>query len=277
METRSGRVIEVLSSGEGPAPSGHLDDGRVEEWGQLRTGETVENFSSRLAMRLEEYRDLRKSLQRLRADLAVARGRAAKCTGGTPTIRTSHQLIAAIATMLQVTSVVVLLLFIQCQAMDVKVQDNFDESKFAGKWYGIIAASNCPIFHKMKHDMTLPIIVYAVDGHTVKTSVAFKTPEGCKQMDATLETITSGHYKHHSVHGDNEIIIAKTDYQSIAMEYTKIIHEGASCITLKLYGREMNVPEDIKHTFIEHIHKMGLADEDILIFHQGDECVPSGI
>ncbi|XP_056396129.1 olfactory protein-like [Hyla sarda] len=171
--------------------------------------------------------------------------------------------------MLQVTAAVLLLLFIHCQALDVKVQENFDTSKFVGKWFGVIAASNCEMFRKMKKDMTLPTIMYATDGHSVKNSVAFMTTKGCQQMDANMNVVASGHYTHHSDHGDDEVIIANTDYNSYAMVYRRTTNKDGTCITLNLNGREMKVAEDLKKHFIEHVHQMGLKDEDILIFQKG--------
>ncbi|XP_073496695.1 olfactory protein-like [Phyllobates terribilis] len=190
--------------------------------------------------------------------------------------RTSHQSIITTAIMLQVTAAIVLLLCIQCQAVDIKEQENFDENKFMGKWFGIIAVSNCPVFNLMKKDMTMPIIGFEKDGNTMKSSVAFKTAQGCQQMDSTMEIVDSGHYKHTSVHGDNEVMILKTDYTSYAMEYTKTIHDGHQCITLKLYGRTTELPEIIKKTFMTGIHTMGLTDEDAVVLPGGADCELKG-
>ncbi|XP_069603763.1 olfactory protein-like [Ranitomeya imitator] len=179
--------------------------------------------------------------------------------------------------MIQVTAAIVLLLCIQCQAVDLKAQDNFDENKFLGMWYGVIAASNCPVFNVMKKDMTMPIIVYAKVDNNMKCSVAFKTPQGCQQMDSIMETVASGHYKHKSVHGDNEVMVMKTDYTSFAMEYTKTVHEGEACITLKLYGRTKELPMMIKKEFMHGIHTMGLKDEDVVTLPGGAECELKGL
>ncbi|XP_073411992.1 olfactory protein-like [Dendrobates tinctorius] len=174
--------------------------------------------------------------------------------------------------MLQVTAAIVLLLCIQCQAIDLKPQANFDETKFLGKWFGVMAASNCPVFNIMKKDMTMPIIFYAKEGNTMKRSVAFKTPKGCQQMDSSMEAVESGHYTHNSVHGDNEFMILKTDYTSFAMDYTKTVHEGHDCVTFELYGRTTEVSGTIKEAFMHGVHTMGLKDEDTLTIPGGAEC-----
>ncbi|XP_040261436.1 olfactory protein-like [Bufo bufo] len=174
--------------------------------------------------------------------------------------------------MLQITASILLLLFIQCQAGDVKVQDNFDTNKFMGRWYALMAASNCPMFEQMKAHMTRPIMVYTLHGDTVKTSIAFKGPEGCMQMDAIMETLAPGHYKHKSAEGDNELTIVHTNYESHAMEFRKTTHPGGTCITINLHGREINLPEEVKAKFMDYMHHMGLSD--MTIFSKGEECIP---
>ncbi|XP_071980552.1 olfactory protein-like [Engystomops pustulosus] len=176
--------------------------------------------------------------------------------------------------MIQYTAAILLLLSIQCQAQEVKPQENLDMHKFSGKWYGIVAASNCPMFLQMKKGMTLPTVIYSVDGNVVKNKAAFKTPDGCKQMEAVFTTIANGHYTHKSVHGDNEVIIIGTDYLLFAMEYTKTVHEGQTCITLKLLARDTALPDEIQHKFKDFMHGMGLKDDDMAIFPKGDICVP---
>ncbi|XP_066435814.1 olfactory protein-like [Eleutherodactylus coqui] len=176
--------------------------------------------------------------------------------------------------MLQVTAAVLLLLFIQCQAEDVKPMENFDENKYMGTWFGAIVASNCAMFKEMKKDMTRPTITYAKDGNILKNSVAFKTPKGCQQMDATLETIANGHYKHDSVHGKNEIIVVNTDYDTTALEMTILVHEGKTCMTAKMFRRDQKLPEDVKEQGLKHFHSKGFTNEDILIFTTPAECSP---
>ncbi|XP_069799001.1 olfactory protein-like isoform X2 [Dendropsophus ebraccatus] len=148
---------------------------------------------------------------------------------------------------------------------------------YAGRWYGIIAASNCPMFNEMKKGMKRPLIVYATDGHTVKNSVAFMGPKGCQQMDFSLESVSSGHYKYHSPQGDNEVIMVGSDYHSFSMEFMKSVHDGKPCMTINLNGRGKNVPDDIKKQFIDHIKEMGLTPDDTFMIPDGDECIPKGI
>ncbi|XP_073496696.1 olfactory protein-like [Phyllobates terribilis] len=179
--------------------------------------------------------------------------------------------------MLQVTAAIVLLLCIQCQAVDIKEQANFDDNKFMGKWFCIIVASNCPEFNLMKKDMTMPIIGFEKDGNTMKSSVAFKTAQGCQQMDSTMKIVDSGHYKHTSVDGDTEVMILKTDYTSYAMEYAKTVHEEQDCLTLKLYGRkETELPWLITKAFMYGVHTLGLTDEDSVVLPEGADCELKG-
>ncbi|KAM4019865.1 olfactory protein-like [Anomaloglossus baeobatrachus] len=178
--------------------------------------------------------------------------------------------------MLQVTAAVLLLLCIQCRAGDVKEMANLDEHMFQGTWYGVIAASNCPMFSKMKEGMTMPIVCFAKDGTNMKNSVAFKGPDGCQQMDATMVTIASGHYTHTSVHGDNEVFILNTDYTAYALEYTKTIHEGQPCVTLKLYARKMELPEAVRKSFMDQLPHMGLKDEDAVVLPGKADCELKG-
>ncbi|XP_075042412.1 olfactory protein-like [Mixophyes fleayi] len=190
--------------------------------------------------------------------------------------------------MFQVIAFLLLLSYHQCQATEITAQKDFDISKFLGQWYGIAAQSSCPMFQQMKKDMTLPIIVYSLDkDHNIKVSIGYKTcqliflftlprPKGCQQMDAKYDTIANGHYKHNSVHGDNEVVIVMTDYSGFAMEYTKTKHEGDTCVTVKLYGRTMDMPGNVKHEFEEFNKKLGLKD-DIKVFQKGEQCVPHAV
>ncbi|KAM3912137.1 olfactory protein-like [Leptodactylus fuscus] len=170
--------------------------------------------------------------------------------------------------MLQFTAAALLLLFIQCQAQDVKVQENFDPVGFSGDWFGLLAVSNCPMFQKMKKDMTRPIIKYTWDGYNMKTSVAFKSDKGCQQMDANLVTVANGHYKHDSAQGNTEIIITGAD-KSFAMEYRKMVHEGSPCTTLNLLGKNDKMPDEVKNRFVGYMHQLGQKDEDLKVFQNG--------
>ncbi|XP_044125001.1 olfactory protein-like [Bufo gargarizans] len=183
--------------------------------------------------------------------------------------------------MLQITASILLLLFIQCQAGEVKVQDNFDTGKFMGMWYALMAASNCPMFEEMKAHMTRPIVVYTMHGKTVKTSMAFRGPEGCAQMDDIMETLAPGHYKHkseshhfHTAKGDSELTIVHTNYNSHAMEFRRTAHPGGTCITVNLQGRNTDLPEEVKAKFIDYIQHLGLSEKDMTIFSKGEECIP---
>ncbi|XP_063791613.1 olfactory protein-like [Pseudophryne corroboree] len=176
--------------------------------------------------------------------------------------------------MFQLSAFILLLAFWQCPAANMPAQKDFQMSQFKGQWYGIAASSNCPMFKDMKKDMTLPIIVYGMDKDNVKVAIAFKTPKGCQQMDFKYDTISSGHYKHSSPHGDNEVVIVGTDYKAFALEYTETMHEGKTCTTLKLYGRETNLPMEIKQQFMAYAKNLGLTEDDTKVFSKGDLCPP---
>ncbi|KAM9324299.1 protein AMBP [Gastrophryne carolinensis] len=95
--------------------------------------------------------------------------------------------------------------------------------------------------------------------------------EGCQQMEMVMTTIEPGHYNYKSMHGDNEMVVGNTDYTIFAMEFTKTDHNGKSCVTLKLYGRSHDVPQEVLQQFENHIGDMGMSKEKDLIVFNGEQ------
>ncbi|KAM4665001.1 olfactory protein-like [Discoglossus pictus] len=173
-----------------------------------------------------------------------------------------------------------LLIFcLQAQAADVPIQANFDDHKYAGKWYGIAGASNCSQFLSMKDGMPMPILLYITNsngGFTVK--MAFKGQKGCQGMKDTYQKITPGHYKS-SGNGESDVRVVGTDYDHFALEYTRTVKKnGEISVTAKLYGRtaEMPAPE-VQKKFHEFCTSLGFTDKNLAMMPKGEECDPQKV
>ncbi|XP_053551308.1 lipocalin-15 [Bombina bombina] len=95
-------------------------------------------------------------------------------------------------------------------------------------------------------------------------------------MKAIYETITPGHYKF-SARGENEVIIIGTDYDHFGLEYTRRVSEKEVTVTVKLFGRQTDLPEAVLNKFKEMCKALGLKDDLIVILPKGVECDPTKV
>ncbi|MEE6504848.1 hypothetical protein FKM82_005359 [Ascaphus truei] len=183
----------------------------------------------------------------------------------------------ALTTMAMLFQSVGFLLFfgLQTQAMEIREQPDFHIQKFLGKWYGVSVASNCSMFLSMKDKMKMPVILFTSGkGSDVNVNIGFMTPQGCLQRDLTYHTISPGHFSY-SAKGESDVRMVDTDYDSYALEFSRTVRQkGEITITLKLYGRNPELPEDVQNKFSEHCKFLGFKEENIVMMSKGEECIP---
>ncbi|XP_018412243.1 PREDICTED: olfactory protein-like [Nanorana parkeri] len=169
--------------------------------------------------------------------------------------------------MIQIAAIVVLF-FLQCQADMPPVQKDFDQNKILGTWFGIAAASNCKAFMQMKKEhMPSPVIIFSLNKDHMKCTMAFQTKDGCQQMDVDMTIVEEGHYKSKTVHGDNEVVMAGTDYDTFLVEFTKTQIGPDTCMTVKLWGRKDKLSDDRVKQFEDHLKDVGLQVQNYIKFH----------
>ncbi|XP_053329518.1 olfactory protein-like [Spea bombifrons] len=167
-----------------------------------------------------------------------------------------------------------LLFLLSIQANEVPVQKDFNPQLFTGKWYGIAAASNNPMFLKMKKDLSRPIIVFTLHGNDFKAEIGYMTPKGCQKRVMTYHAIANGHYSS-SDQGKMDIRIIGTDYKSFALEYTLAEQENKeTSVMLKLYGRKTDMPAEVQKQYEQYCASLGLTKDHMVVFPNADECVP---
>nr|DBA21345.1 TPA: hypothetical protein GDO54_018002 [Pyxicephalus adspersus] len=142
-----------------------------------------------------------------------------------------------------------------------------------GQWTGVAAASNCKPFVQMRktqvkaEHMPPPVNDYSFQNGKMKSTAAFQTAKDCQQMDTEMTIVEPGHYKSKTPYGENEIVIAGTDYTSFLFEYTQTKNGLDICVTVKLLGRTEKLSEEKIKQFKDNLKSLGLTEENYIKFH----------
>ncbi|XP_045428056.1 protein AMBP isoform X3 [Pipistrellus kuhlii] len=163
---------------------------------------------------------------------------------------------------------------------NIQVQENFDISRFYGKWFHVAMGSTCPHLRRYKDRMSMSTLMLAegaTEGQISTTSTRWRRGV-CEEFSGTYETTdTAGKFLYHNAEWPITIesYVVHTNYDEYAIILSKknSRHHGPT-ITAKLYGREPQLRESLLQEFREVALGVGIPEDSIFTLADRGECVP---
>ncbi|XP_011359236.1 protein AMBP [Pteropus vampyrus] len=164
---------------------------------------------------------------------------------------------------------------------DIQVQENFDISRFYGKWFHVAMGSTCPWLMKFKDRLTISTLELKrgpTERQISTTSTRWRKGV-CEEISGTYEkTDTDGKFLYHKSKWNVTIesYVVHTNYDEYAIILSKKLsnrHHGPT-ITAKLYGREQQLRESLLEEFRETALGVGIPEDSIFTMADRGECVP---
>uniref|UniRef100_A0A4W5M1P7 Protein AMBP n=1 Tax=Hucho hucho TaxID=62062 RepID=A0A4W5M1P7_9TELE len=150
-------------------------------------------------------------------------------------------------------------------------QENFDLTKFMGKWHDVAVASTCPWMQRHKGDAAIGTLELQASGTEGKVSMtrSMKKHGTCKQISGDYEqTDTPGRFTYHIAKwgADVDAYVVDTNYDEYAIVMlSKQKTGGEKTKSAKLYSRTMELPPTILDDFRRLVREQGMADDTIII------------
>uniref|UniRef100_A0A146W4H1 Protein AMBP n=1 Tax=Fundulus heteroclitus TaxID=8078 RepID=A0A146W4H1_FUNHE len=159
-------------------------------------------------------------------------------------------------------------------------QENFDLSKFLGKWYDVAKASTYRCMHGNRGDLAIGKLMLqkgTTEGKLKMTRTALRGGT-CKERTGDYElTSTPGRFFYHVAKwgADVDAYVVHTNYNEYAiMIMSKQNSTGDKSISLKLYSRTRTVRPTILDDFKTLVQQQGIGEEFIFIRKDKGDCVP---
>uniref|UniRef100_A0A673WWG2 Protein AMBP n=1 Tax=Salmo trutta TaxID=8032 RepID=A0A673WWG2_SALTR len=159
-------------------------------------------------------------------------------------------------------------------------QENFDLSKFMGKWHDIAVASTCPWIQRHRGDAAIGILELQAGDTEGKVSMkrSMKKHGTCKQISGDYElTDTPGRFTYHVAKwgADVDAYVVHTNYDEYAIVMmSKQKTGGEKTKSAKLYSRTMELRTTILDDFKRLVREQGMADDTVIIKQNKGECIP---
>ncbi|XP_060613264.2 protein AMBP-like isoform X1 [Anolis sagrei] len=161
-----------------------------------------------------------------------------------------------------------------------QVQEDFQETRFYGKWFGVAMGSNCRWVkqHKDRFQMgTLVVAAGKTDRETTFTSTRIRQG-ACSQVTGEYQkTDVPGRFNYYNPKWKAHIehYVARTNYDEFAFVVMKknSSNHGVTT-TAKLYGRNPEVREELLAEFRQFALGLGLPEDAIFTLPNAGECVP---
>uniref|UniRef100_A0A8C8MEY3 Protein AMBP n=1 Tax=Oncorhynchus tshawytscha TaxID=74940 RepID=A0A8C8MEY3_ONCTS len=159
-------------------------------------------------------------------------------------------------------------------------QENFDLTKFMGKWHDIAVASTWPWMQRHKGDAAIGILELQASGTEDKVSMtrSMNKHGTCQQISGDYKlTDTPGRFTYHIAKWGDDVdaYVVDTNYDEYAIVmFSKQKTEGEKTKSAKLYSRTMELSPTILEDFRRLVREQGMADNTIIIKQNRGECVP---
>ncbi|KAM7092254.1 protein AMBP [Molossus nigricans] len=163
---------------------------------------------------------------------------------------------------------------------DVQVQENFDMSRFYGKWFHVAIGSTCPWLVRFKDRLTMSTLMLregATERQISTTSTRWRNGV-CEEISGVYEkTDTDGKFLYNkskwNITVESYVVHTNYDEYAIILSKKSSRHHGPT-ITAKLYGREPQLRESLLEDFRELARGMGIPEDSIFTMADRGECVP---
>ncbi|XP_036185671.1 protein AMBP isoform X2 [Myotis myotis] len=163
---------------------------------------------------------------------------------------------------------------------NIQVQENFDVSRFYGKWFHVAIGSTCPWLVRFKDRLTVSTLLLR-EGATerqISTTITRWRRGVCEEFSGTYEkTDTEGKFLYHKSKWNISIesYVVHTNYDEYAIILSKkFSRRHGPTITAKLYGRGPQLRESLLQEFREVALGVGIPEDSIFTMADRGECVP---
>lgn len=163
-------------------------------------------------------------------------------------------------------------------------QENFDLSRFMGKWYKVAMVSTCS--HQMRRYGANPRLVTvelekADSATNVNKTTSLLWDGVCKQMTNSYGlTEKPGMFIHFSsrLDADVESYVVETDYDDYAIMVMLSANRvtGRTSKIVKLYSRSLDVTNEVLDAFKAQVTRQGLESDTIIMGQDQGQCVAGG-
>ncbi|ELK26643.1 Protein AMBP [Myotis davidii] len=152
---------------------------------------------------------------------------------------------------------------------NIQVQENFDVSRFYGKWFHVAIGSTCPWLVRFKDRLTMSALLLR-EGATerqISTTITRWRRGVCEELSGTYEkTDTEGKFLYHKSKWNISIesYVVHTNYDEYAIILSKkFSRRHGPTITAKLYGRGPQLRESLLQEFREVALGVGIPEDSI--------------
>ncbi|KAM5261045.1 protein AMBP [Hipposideros larvatus] len=163
---------------------------------------------------------------------------------------------------------------------NIQVQENFDISRFYGKWFHVAIGSTCPWLMRFKDRLaisTLTLREGATERQLSTTSTLWRKGF-CEETSGTYEKAdTDGKFLYQKPKWNITIesYVVHTNYDEYAIILSKkLSHRHGLTITAKLYGRRPQLRESLLEEFRQVALGVGVPENAIFTMADKGECVP---
>ncbi|KAJ7308085.1 hypothetical protein JRQ81_008591 [Phrynocephalus forsythii] len=161
----------------------------------------------------------------------------------------------------------------------IPVQENFEEARFYGKWYGVAIGTTCLWMKQHKGRFDVGTVTVGPGKTTQEISItSTRLRQGlCSQATADFEkTNIPGKITYYNpkwkAHIEN--YVSRTDYDEYAFLVMKKNSSHGLTTTAKLYGRSPTLREDLVAEFRQFALDLGIPEDSIFLLINKGECVP---
>ncbi|XP_014302642.1 protein AMBP [Myotis lucifugus] len=163
---------------------------------------------------------------------------------------------------------------------NIQVQENFDVSRFYGKWFHVAIGSTCSWLVRFKDRLTVSTLLLR-EGETerqISTTITRWRRGVCEEHSGTYEkTDTEGKFLYHrsrrNINIESYVVHTNYDEYAIILSKKSSSHHGPT-ITAKLYGRGPQLRESLLQEFREVALGVGIPEDAIFTMADRGECVP---
>ncbi|NXN31976.1 AMBP protein, partial [Nycticryphes semicollaris] len=173
---------------------------------------------------------------------------------------------------------------IRDQDEDIQVQENFEAERMYGKWYDIAIGTTCTWMKNYKEKFSMGTLVLGPgpSANQISTSSTRLRQGDCTRISGEYQkTSTPGIYTYYNPKWDVSIqsYMLRTNYEEYAVILMKKKSSFGPSTTLKLYGMNPELREDLIESFQQLALEMGIpADSIFILANRGNPpqgtCLP---
>ncbi|XP_030602867.1 lipocalin-like [Archocentrus centrarchus] len=180
-------------------------------------------------------------------------------------------------------SLLTLLGAVLCSLMvssEVVPQADFDLQAMAGQWYLIGIASNAQWFVKGKDKMKMgtTMITPTADGGMELSFSGLSQNNTCRTMvNVANKTEVPGKFTYISRYWGyvSDLRMVDVKYDEYALSYSFNTMGNGTFVVDRLYGRDVELSDELKEKFRQFSLQTGILPENIVILPKNEECPPA--